>query len=416
MLSTASSTAVFRPRLAGAGGSLAPQRRWRVALYSHDTMGLGHKRRNLLIAQTLGASAIATDVLLISGMRDASDLPTPVGVDCLTLPALCKRPDGQYQSRRLEISLQDIIGLRSQVIRSAVKAFQPDVLIVDNVPRGAVRELDPTLEYIKTHLPTRCVLGLRDVLDAPAAVQRDWQRAAHTEAIRRYYDAVWIYGDPQVYDPRREYGFAPDLVAKMRPLGYLDQRARLAHVSPQGRQALKQLNLPEGKLVLCQVGGGQDGADLALAFAQAQFPPDTFGVILTGPFMPLAMQRQLARYATQNPQLRVLEYVEEPTLLLQRADRVVAMAGYNTTCEILSFQKPALLVPRVRPRLEQWIRAERLQQLGLVEALHPKRLSPHAITNWLQRPISAAQSKTQIDLNGLNALLLELGQVLEVPA
>ncbi|MBD0336807.1 MAG: glycosyltransferase, partial [Cyanobacteria bacterium Co-bin13] len=300
---------MFPSRLSGAGVDFPPSRRWRVALYSHDTMGLGHKRRNLLIAQTLGASAIATDVLLISGMRDASDLPTPTGVDCLTLPALCKRADGQYQSRRLEISLQDIIGLRSQVICTAIKAFRPDVLIVDNVPRGAVRELDPTLEYIKTHLPTRCVLGLRDVLDAPAAVQRDWQRAAHIEAIRRYYDAVWIYGDPQVYDPRCEYGFAPDLVAKMRPLGYLDQRARLTHASSQSKQALERLNLPEGKWVLCQVGGGQDGADLALAFAQARFPTDTFGIVLTGPFMPPAMQQRLSLYAAQNPQLRVLEYV-----------------------------------------------------------------------------------------------------------
>ncbi|MBD0337339.1 MAG: glycosyltransferase, partial [Cyanobacteria bacterium Co-bin13] len=198
--------------------------------------------------------------------------------------------------------------------------------------------------------------------------------------------------------------------------GYLDQRARLNHASPQNKQALERLNLPEGKWVLCQVGGGQDGADLALAFAQARFPTDTFGIVLTGPFMPLAMQQRLSLYAAQNPQLRVLEYVEEPTLLLERADRVVAMGGYNTACEILSFQKPALLVPRVRPRLEQWIRAERLQQMGLVEALHPTDLSPQAITDWLQRPAPLPQDNPRVDLNGLNNLLLELEQVLDVPA
>jgi predicted glycosyltransferase len=48
---------------------------------------------------------------------------------------------------------------------------------------------------------------------------------------------------------------------------------------------------------------------------------------------------------------------------------VVAMGGYNTFCEILSFGKPALLVPRTTPRLEQYLRAERAQRLGLVRML-----------------------------------------------
>ena len=48
---------------------------------------------------------------------------------------------------------------------------------------------------------------------------------------------------------------------------------------------------------------------------------------------------------------------------------MVAMGGYNTFCEILSFDRRALLVPRSRPRLEQTIRAERAQALGLMRML-----------------------------------------------
>ena len=66
------------------------------------------------------------------------------------------------------------------------------MLIVDNVPRGAVRELDPTLEYLHARGHARFVLGLRDVLDDPAAVHRDWHRAENEDAIRDYYDAVWV--------------------------------------------------------------------------------------------------------------------------------------------------------------------------------------------------------------------------------
>ena len=45
------------------------------------------------------------------------------------------------------------------------------------------------------------------------------------------------------------------------------------------------------------------------------------------------------------------------------------MGGYNTFCEILSFDRPGLIVPRTAPRLEQTIRAERAQAQGLVRML-----------------------------------------------
>ncbi|MBV9634936.1 MAG: hypothetical protein JOZ40_09935 [Methylobacteriaceae bacterium] len=55
--------------------------------------------------------------------------------------------------------------------------------------------------------------------------------------------------------------------------------------------------------------------------------------------------------------------------LMARAAGVVAMGGYNTFCEILSFDKPALIVPRTTPRLEQHIRAQRAAELGPVAML-----------------------------------------------
>jgi predicted glycosyltransferase len=45
------------------------------------------------------------------------------------------------------------------------------------------------------------------------------------------------------------------------------------------------------------------------------------------------------------------------------------MGGYNTFCEILSFDKRALIVPRTAPRLEQLIRARRAAELGLLTML-----------------------------------------------
>jgi len=47
------------------------------------------------------------------------------------------------------------------------------------------------------------------------------------------------------------------------------------------------------------------------------------------------------------------------------------MGGYNTFCEVLSLNKPALIIPRSVPRLEQSIRARRAADLGLVSMLEP---------------------------------------------
>ena len=59
-------------------------------------------------------------------------------------------------------------------------------------------------------------------------------------------------------------------------------------------------------------------------------------------------------------------------LLMERAIGVVAMAGYNTFCEILSLDKRAILVPRVRPRREQVMRAMRAASFELAHALDPE--------------------------------------------
>ena len=45
------------------------------------------------------------------------------------------------------------------------------------------------------------------------------------------------------------------------------------------------------------------------------------------------------------------------------------MGGYNTFCDILTLDKPAIVVPRRRPRLEQFIRASRAHDLGLINML-----------------------------------------------
>ena len=391
-----------RPRLAPPPTREAPSPR--VAMYSQGMVGFGHIRRNASIAQALRASPLPPAIVMIAEAWQAGALPMPEGVDCVTLPALRREPDGAYNPRfLLDVSDQELIALRSRVIRSAMQVFEPDVLIVDHLPLGAARELTRTLEQLQERGTTRCVLGLRDVLQDPETVRRTWSEQGHAEAIRDYYDAVWIYGDPAVYDPVREYGVLDPVAAKVRYAGYLDERPRLQFAAVQADPLLA--TLPPGKLALCVVGGGHDGAALAEAFVQADLPPDTTGVVVTGLYMPEESRERLRRRAERRPRLRVFEFLPEPAALIQRAERIVCMGGYNTACEVLSFEKHALMVPRVHPNLEQWIRAQRLRELGLVDVLHPDQLSPRALTDWLARDLGPPPaSGGRVDLGGLTRI------------
>ncbi|HEU5249030.1 MAG TPA: glycosyltransferase [Thermoanaerobaculia bacterium] len=382
-----------------------PAARPRIALYSHDTMGMGHMRRNLLIAHALSQPPLKAVLLLVTGARRAAAFALPPGTDCLTLPSLYKEPDSRYRPRLLRVELDELVALRSAAIRAALSSFQPDLFIVDNVPRGAVRELDRTLEDLHWNGRTRCVLGLRDVLDEPGAVRRDWTRARNEEAVRVFYDSVWVYGDPSVYNLVHEYGLPSDIGEKVRYTGYLDQRARLELAKGNGSDPLGRLRLPEGRLALCLLGGGQDGARLGEAFAKAELPPLFNGVIVTGPFMAEEEKRRLQDLTISRSKLRVIEFLPEPMLLLQKAERVVSMGGYNTTCEALSLGKRTLIVPRTRPRTEQLIRATRLAARKLVEVLHPDDVSPSSLSNWLGSnggPFRRAAD--HIDLHGLERI------------
>lgn len=381
-------------------------RRPRVVIYSHDTMGLGHMRRNLLIAETLAGASLEATVLLVCGAVQASALFLRPGIDCVTLPALHKQPNGAYDSRRLDLALTEVVALRARTIRAAVAAFQPDLLVADNVPRGALGELQPTLDDLAAR-SVPCVLGLRDVLDDPSAVAREWRRAHNERAIRNYYDAVWVYGDRALYDVAAECRFGPAIRRKLSYLGYLDQRERLRCWAADAREG----PLPEGAFALCTVGGGQDGARLAEAFALAQAPSGVGRVIVTGPDMDAAGRERLHALARGDRALTVVDFVREPARLVARAGCLVSMGGYNTVCEALSFRKRALIVPRVAPRREQLIRAERLRDRGLVDLLHPEALAPGLISSWIADNVGRP-GRNGVDLGGLDRVRQLAGELL----
>ena len=148
---------------------------------------------------------------------------------------------------------------------------------------------------------------------------------------------------------------------------------------------------------------------------EAELPPDTTGLVVTGPYMPAEQRQRLLHRAQRHPRCDVLEFVPDLVPLIDRADRIIAMGGYNTICEVLSFEKHALIVPRVHPEPEQWIRARRLQDLGLIEVLHPDDLTPRALSDWLTRDLGRPPaSRSRVDVSGLTRIPALLAGLLGV--
>lgn len=380
-------------------GQVTPRR---VAFYSHDTQGLGHIRRNIALAAALVDDVEGTDVVLITGNPEAARLPLPPNTDIITLPTVMKASDGEYRSRVLNSPLERVLEVRRKIIEATVTAFEPDLFVVDKVPRGFLGELLPTLQRLRDHPSTRVVLGLREVLDHPEQAIREWQSMGSTEAVAEFYDAVWVYGDAAVYDLASEYQLPAAVRDKMTFTGYLSHGRLRATEQSAGTPT-------EGgadPYVLCLVGGGQDGVDLARSFLRSPMPAGHRGVLLTGPFMSERHRRQLDRMQQSVDQLTVRDFVAGADDLIDGAAAVVSMAGYNTVCELMAAGHPTLLVPRVSPRAEQLVRAERLAEFGAVDLITPDRSTPAVLGDWMREAVAAPlrAAAPLIDLDGLSRI------------
>jgi predicted glycosyltransferase len=375
----------------------------RVAFYSHDTQGLGHIRRNSLLAAALVAAHPDVNVLLMSGASEAGSLPLPDRTDLVTVPGLAKDVTGRYHPRALDCSLEEVLAVRSSALESVLVNFAPDLLVVDKVARGILGELEPGLRRVRREHGTRTVLGLRDVLDDAATTRREWRESRSGAAIHSLYDQVWVYGDSAVFDPAEVYGWTPGVRDKVRYTGYLGAgRDRLLPVRSDSDGAPSVCDEIPRPFVLGLVGGGQDGAGVADAFARTTFPEGHLGVLVTGPYLPADDLESVEKLAHDRDDLRVYRFVGDVPALVKASSATVSMGGYNSVCELMAARRPALVVPRTVPRLEQKLRADHLARRGLVDVLDADRLEPGRLGAWLRDAVAGSRrSFTSVDLQGL---------------
>jgi predicted glycosyltransferase len=338
----------------------------RVLFYCHDTFGLGHLRRVRALAHALVDGNKDLSVMILSGSPIIGSFDFRARVDFVRIPGVIKLRNGEYTSLNLHIDIDETLAMRASIIRHTADIFDPDLFIVDKEPLGLRGEVKATLAMLKRR-GTPLVLGLRDVMDEPAQLAPEWERKNALPALRDLYDSIWVYGLPQLWDPLEGIDLPKSVRRKLTYTGYLP---RSVPQTPRPRNPdLDGIGEP---YLLVTPGGGGDGEALVdwvlRAYEEDPRMPHPAMIVL-GPFMPTEHQAEFLRRAQRLGNVRMTTFDARLEELMANALGVVAMGGYNTFCEILSFDKRAIIVPRTAPRLEQFIRANRAQELGLVRML-----------------------------------------------
>lgn len=341
------------------------RRHARVLIYSHDSFGLGHLRRCRAIAHSIVANDPLASVLILSGSPIIGNFGFRHRVDFVRIPGVIKLRNGEYTSDRLLLDIEDTVAMRASIINHTADTFDPDVFIVDKEPLGLRGEVHETLLMLKGR-GTPLVLGLRDIMDEPSLLAPEWERKNVVPALVELYDEIWVYGLPQICDPLAEIDVPQSVRHRMIYTGYLKREVSNTKETTAGTSPFAEPYL------LVTPGGGGDGealVDWVLRAYEHADPPPFPALFVFGPFMPVGSQARFMRRATRLPKVATTTFDANIERIMSKAIGVVAMGGYNTFCEILSFDKPAIIVPRTQPRMEQLIRAKRAQDLRLVKML-----------------------------------------------
>jgi len=349
----------------------------RILIYSHDTFGLGHLRRCRAIAHEIVDRYKGVSVLIISGSPVIGSFEFKARVDFIRIPGIIKLHNGEYTSLSLYIDLSETLAIREAIIRQTAKVYSPDLFIVDKEPLGLHGEVRNTLHDLKSR-GIRTVLGLRDVLDDKDTLLDEWVEKQVFPNLDTLYDEIWIYGVRDFYQPLDGLPLEDSVVEKTVYTGFLKRLPESVEVDEM---------IEHTPYLLVTPGGGRDGRELinlVLEAYQQEASLPYHAVIVLGPFMTADVRQRFHKQADGLDKVLIIDFHPRMESLIVGAAGMITMGGYNTFCEILSFDKPALIYPRVTPRTEQLIRARRADELGIITMLDPRTITVDQLRSYIE--------------------------------
>ncbi len=310
-----------------------------------DTFGLAPSRRSRAIAEALVSALEGSSALILTGSPVAGRFTFSPGVDHIRMPGVVKTVDADYVSESLNMDIEQTTGAARQGHPRGGRDVQS---------RSCHRRQGAGGFSRRTHHHARNPQGDGAGEDRarhprhprfPEALSQEWERKGALDIADKFYDQFWVYGDQSIYNPLQSLAISDDFKRRMHYTGHL--RRVVPHESPRPPCRTHPY-------VLVTPGGGGDGEALVDWTLRAYendptLQPNALIVYAAVPVMASAAWRSSTsawrHWSRASPPSASIPASKR---LMQNALGVVAMGGYNTFCEILSFDCRAVIAPRTR--------------------------------------------------------------------
>jgi predicted glycosyltransferase len=362
----------------------------RVLFYVQHLLGIGHLKRAEILAEAM--AAVGLDVTVAYGGH-------PIEEVRFTNVKVAQLPPATIANE----VFTELLGENGQPIddawRSARRAalldlhttIDPDVVLLELFPFGRRQfafELIPLLDAVHaTENRSQVACSVRDALVASKKPGREEEALAR---VRRYFDAVFVHGDPALIPFGSTFTAAGQIADLIQHTGYVAAASDSATTS-------------EGKgEVLVSAGGGAVGAPLLFAALEARSLTPLAGHrwrFLTGPNFPEDDFERLSAHADANT--IVERFRSNFSARLRTSALSISQAGYNTTMDILQSGAHAVVVPyQTKGETEQRVRAELLADKGLLTVVPESKLSPSRLAKGVADELRRPAKTLTVDFSG----------------
>lgn len=390
----------------------------RVLIYCQHVLGMGHLIRSMAIARALKHCT----VVFVNGGESLSGVEVPPWVTVVNLPPISS--DSEFQGLNIHSdnsTLEQVQLARKKVLFGLFDHFHPDVVVIELFPFGRKRfafELLPLLAHIRLAAPsTQVVCSLRDILVTKPDQTRheNWV----VSLMNRYFDVLLIHSDPTFQTLDETFSRCQDLHCEIQYTGFVTQGSDVVTScqTPGGD------SIPPGvPLVLASVGGGRVGYELLDGSIRASallIQKLTHRMLVfTGPYMPEQQYVELHDLAAQHSHIHVCRFTSSFEFLMRQAALSISMAGYNTCMNLLNTGTRALVWPFTGHKNdEQTIRAQKLEQRGLLTLLRPADLAPEHLAEKILASLRGSHARTphSINTNGGRETALSIERLAQQP-
>ncbi len=373
----------------------------RILHYCQHVLGMGHFFRSLEIARALDNHTVT---LVTGGPEVQAVLPPHVRHERLPglrmdekFSALLPSEDQQHRD------LDEIRQERAQRLLSLLRECRPQVFLVELFPFGRRQfsfELIPALEAARAGRfgPCRTVSSVRDIL-----VEKKDQARYETRVLKllnRLFDLVLVHADPDLISLERTFSRLEQVRPPLVYTGYVAPQG-----APEDGSALRrELGiLPEERLMLVSAGSGGVGRELLTAALEAAVIARESAplrlCLFSGPLLEEDAFQALAARAAPLPWARVARFTTRFPAYLAATDLSISLGGYNTVMNLLAAKTFGLVLPFHQNR-EQGMRAELLQERGLLRVLAHDDLEPRRLAALLLEALRRPPSHTTVNLKG----------------